>query len=296
MNKIEQYQDVSLISLVLEKEELFQVVEFKVLSEQRGQGFLSCYQSYYNGRIKLIYDISEGMLLTSLLKRGMKEEDFLKIIYEVISIVIKCEEIGYLQPDHISLKFQHILVGDDNRINVLYQPFNMVKEVTSITTLKNEIKEAANQYFLSYEKIGLLHKLLQKEYVTAQHILFFLKEELHLDVYQLNVLESKKGYINNILPITLACTNLKNQMSITIHDTQFVLGKGTIANGWDLRFNSAISKKHAKIMWMEHAYYIEDLGSTNGTYLNRIRINKGEKVALKKGDIIFLADTKIIVS
>ena len=47
--------------------------------------------------------------------------------------------------------------------------------------------------------------------------------------------------------------------------------------------NLAVSKLHARIVKQDEAYYIEDLNSTNGTYLNKIRITKKD---LKNNDII----------
>ena len=49
--------------------------------------------------------------------------------------------------------------------------------------------------------------------------------------------------------------------------------------------NLAVSKLHARIVKQDEAYYIEDLNSTNGTYLNKIRITKKD---LKNNDIIIV--------
>ena len=49
--------------------------------------------------------------------------------------------------------------------------------------------------------------------------------------------------------------------------------------------NLAVSKLHARIVKQDEAYYIEDLNSTNGTYLNKIRITKKD---LKNNDIIII--------
>ncbi len=49
--------------------------------------------------------------------------------------------------------------------------------------------------------------------------------------------------------------------------------------------NLAVSKLHARIMKQDGVYYIEDLNSTNGTYLNKIRITKKD---LKNNDIIIV--------
>ena len=49
--------------------------------------------------------------------------------------------------------------------------------------------------------------------------------------------------------------------------------------------NLAVSKQHARIVKQDEAYYIEDLNSTNGTYLNKIRITKKD---LNNNDIIII--------
>jgi pSer/pThr/pTyr-binding forkhead associated (FHA) protein len=49
--------------------------------------------------------------------------------------------------------------------------------------------------------------------------------------------------------------------------------------------NLAVSKQHARIVKQDEAYYVEDLNSTNGTYLNKIRITKKN---LNNNDIIII--------
>ena len=53
-----------------------------------------------------------------------------------------------------------------------------------------------------------------------------------------------------------------------------------------------ISQFHAKIDYFDKTYYIEDLNSTNGTYVNDEIINYKEKKALATGDVIRFADVK----
>lgn len=53
-----------------------------------------------------------------------------------------------------------------------------------------------------------------------------------------------------------------------------------------------ISQFHAKIEYFDKNYYIEDLNSTNGTYVNNEILNYKEKKALLPGDVIRFADVK----
>lgn len=53
-----------------------------------------------------------------------------------------------------------------------------------------------------------------------------------------------------------------------------------------------ISQFHAKIDWKEGKYYIEDMNSTNGTFVNEEMLNYKEIRELHIGDIIRFADVK----
>lgn len=53
-----------------------------------------------------------------------------------------------------------------------------------------------------------------------------------------------------------------------------------------------VSRRHAKIQFMNNQYFIEDLGSTNGTFVNRgPRMAPGAKQPLKNGDEIIVGKT-----
>lgn len=50
-----------------------------------------------------------------------------------------------------------------------------------------------------------------------------------------------------------------------------------------------ISRSHVMIHAGDDNYFIEDMGSTNGTKVNNQPLEKGEKLALHNGDIVSLA-------
>jgi pSer/pThr/pTyr-binding forkhead associated (FHA) protein len=88
--------------------------------------------------------------------------------------------------------------------------------------------------------------------------------------------------------------------------TQFPLApEATVIGRWDptvkafvevdlagLDTEAKISRKHARITVRNGSYYIEDLGSTNGTYINRgERLIPGDQVPLNDGDEIIMGKT-----
>ena len=53
-----------------------------------------------------------------------------------------------------------------------------------------------------------------------------------------------------------------------------------------------VSRRHARIIWQNGSYQLEDLGSTNGTYINRgRRLLPGTPLMLNDGDEIIIGKT-----
>jgi pSer/pThr/pTyr-binding forkhead associated (FHA) protein len=52
-----------------------------------------------------------------------------------------------------------------------------------------------------------------------------------------------------------------------------------------------VSRKHARILYRNEEYQIEDLGSTNGIYVNGIKI---QKCILRDHDVIEIGDVKML--
>ncbi|MDB9822157.1 FHA domain-containing protein [Deltaproteobacteria bacterium] len=52
-----------------------------------------------------------------------------------------------------------------------------------------------------------------------------------------------------------------------------------------------VSRKHARIIYRNEEYQVEDLGSTNGIYVNGIKV---EKCILREHDIIEIGGVKIL--
>src|SRR5687767_7100530 len=54
-----------------------------------------------------------------------------------------------------------------------------------------------------------------------------------------------------------------------------------------------ISRQHARVVRRDDAWYVEDLGSKNGTYVNQVRVARTERV--NPGDTIRIGSTSMIV-
>jgi FHA domain len=64
---------------------------------------------------------------------------------------------------------------------------------------------------------------------------------------------------------------------------------GRSANNGIVINDAEISRRHSQVMPQGDGYLVEDMGSTNGTFVNGIRLN--QPMALKHGDTVELGDT-----
>lgn len=97
-------------------------------------------------------------------------------------------------------------------------------------------------------------------------------------------------------PLTIQSIGSPVQINLTVKEPEYLIGKSpTMVNG-AITHNPAISRLHCKISYTNGSYYLTDLGSANGTFLNQSRLNKQETRELHTGDYIKLANSDFIVS
>ena len=77
------------------------------------------------------------------------------------------------------------------------------------------------------------------------------------------------------------CTGFYEGFEMPIDREWFVIGRGRTADM--VVAEATISRAHAAVGYDDTGFYVEDLGSTNGTLVNGARVDRG---ALKTGDQI----------
>lgn len=72
---------------------------------------------------------------------------------------------------------------------------------------------------------------------------------------------------------------------------------GRMVKGIDIELNDAtVSLRHARVFQSKNEWYIEDLGSKTGTFINNIHLPAGKQLPLQEQDIIQLGRMKFTVS
>lgn len=80
-----------------------------------------------------------------------------------------------------------------------------------------------------------------------------------------------------------------NGQKIPVKKTEFIIGRGSRSSDLAIK-DGNISRRHAAVVFEEGAYYIRDLGSTNGIEYDGRRI---ESKAILEGDSFMLCDYEV---
>ena len=89
-------------------------------------------------------------------------------------------------------------------------------------------------------------------------------------------------------------TRVKNQEQILINKPVFRIGKEKSYVDFFISDNTAISRSHANIIIENGQCFVEDMNSTNHTFVNGAMITGNQKVQLKDSDIVRLANEEFI--
>lgn len=89
-------------------------------------------------------------------------------------------------------------------------------------------------------------------------------------------------------PLMLTRINSQNQEYLVLLQDQYTVGKLNTEADFVIQ-DSSVSRIHAKIQRRNGAYFVRDLNSTNGTFLNERRLMINERVRIQPGDMIAFA-------
>lgn len=83
--------------------------------------------------------------------------------------------------------------------------------------------------------------------------------------------------------------SMETQEEVLLRGSEFYVGKIAERGGLLLE-HETVSRKHALLSKRGDFWYIEDCGSSNGTYVNGYKLSSGEAVQLVQGDEVRFAD------
>lgn len=281
------------INYFLETENIFYEVGYKVLRNKENSGFIKCNKVIHNGKIKLVYNTSKYKSLEEVIINS-SIDTFITVINKLMRVAIGVKDNGFIEYKNIISNLKNIFV-DENNLNVYFIYLPIVNTDRTDKMFIDEIKRNIlkvmdfNSYLRGIQVNNLRFNLTTNK--TLEEILYDMD-----NTSDKNIVETidNRGIIIESLSkrIALKGINTPIDINILIDKDRYLIGSSREYADGVITFNKAISRRHCMILKEMNDYYIVDVGSANGTYLNGVRINKNIKMKIKNGDIIKIANSE----
>lgn len=290
------------VQYVLNDNSVFALTEFKVLKSQ-SKHFIKCAKVLYNGRIKLIYFTAMHKSLRNMLP-SLDGDAFLTIIANLINCIIEIKNNGFLDCQDIDLSFDKIFVDKNTlEVNVIYLPINSTSiDISSFETeLRTEIiKLISTVPAFANEKMTRVCGYLSNGTLSLNqlygNICAEIKRIVQISPKDINNnLGAEKKIFKQPTLYFSSINNMSEDIHFEINSGEYVIGKNPAKVNGVISFNKAISRVHCKINYLNNLYFITDLGSANGTFVNKTRLAANQPHQIKNGDSIRLANSDFVV-
>lgn len=289
------------VAYILNDDNLFLLTGYKVLKSQTKNGFVRCAKLLYNGNIKLTYFTSGLKSIKSLLPT-LDGDTFLSIMANFLSMVLEIKSNGFLGCQNLDLSFDKVFVDQSNlTVNLIYLPLNtqeidfasfendlrsdLIKLITSTPSLKTaNVDRACAELSNGSISINELHKLICSICKGPG------------SGGKRKIPDNGGSPPNATQPeLVFSAMNAPVKLEYRINQPEFLIGKNASSVDGVINFNKTISRVHCKIIYQNGAYFIVDLGSANGTFINKSRIASQQMNPIKNGDVVRLANSDFMI-
>lgn len=280
---------------ILEDSSHFMNTDYKVLLSQTNGIFVQCMKMTRNGKTDLYYITDDYRPMSSMFV-GITADTLIAVIINLFACVVEVRNNGFLTCQCIDLSWDKIFVEQNTlKVKLVYLPFS-IKAFDSYAEFESELRSS-------------IVKLINKVMISTnerldQFVLDLCNGSLTLeDVYNKSrnagtppIVKQEARKPSTLSPdanttIKLVAMNAPNYFEIVVDKDDLLIGKKQDLVDKVISFNNMISRKHCRITKTNGEFYINDEGSANGTYVNGIRLNPGQKSQVNRGDIIRLADS-----
>lgn len=295
--------------LVLEQEHYEENYQTEMIIKNKIPGLLECRLSRVNQRASLRYEITSKQNLRLVLERKRLSGYELRSLLEGIRtaahscgeylldprFLLLAPEFLYLDPDEWSFLFCFFPQAEEEEYSLFslaeYLLDHLDRQDPGAVTLGYEFYREAG------EENPSLDRLLEKNTEESTYEKAAVKEDSVQEKFPEWSVQ-KAGETACLLKMHEPGLFLRSEgggcPDLRITEESFLIGKKRDAvDGW-LKVRG-ISRIHCKISREDGCFYITDLNSTNGTFLNGGRLEVNEKAVLHPGDRVRFADTGYIV-
>lgn len=291
--KITQMECGANFAYILNDNSSFLPTEYKVLQSQKDSCFVKCMKMLFNGQTELYY-FSEGLKPFSSLIQTVDAERFLIILRNLFGAIISVQSNGFLTCRNINASFERIYIEPNTyKVHLVYIP---QKEhlFDDDTAFENEVRTSLIKMIsvlesLSTPKMMQVSADLQNGTLNVEKLYAKLNGKSVPNQFASNNTGRDIKKPDLAKRLRLVAMNAPERFEIVVNKDNFTIGtKDT--NDAVIHYSKAISRTHCKVTGGRGQYWITDLKSSNGTFINKKRLQPNQPYELKSGDIVQMAN------
>lgn len=300
-NFIEEMMCGSNFSYILNDNSSFLSTEYKVLQSQVNSCFVKCMKMMYNGKVQLYY-LTNGLKTFASMIPSLDAEGFMTVIANLFSDIIDVKHNGFLSCQNIDIAFERIYVDPSTyKVSLVYLPLSK-RIYDDSSSFENEVRTGFVKLIsgvstLSTPKTMQFSADLSNGTLSIEDLFARVKggkstsgDQSHIG--QTDVGGGRDG--SGLLRII--AMNAPIRVEIAVTKDEFVIGKKAELCDGVIDFNKMISRSHCRINRRGNQYTITDLQSSNGTFVNKVRLQPNQPHPINNGDVIRLANSDFQVS
>lgn len=275
---------------VLNDNNLFSLTDFKVLKNKEQTGrFIKCSRALFNGRISLVYFPGDKKNLGNILL-SVDPESFTLILRNLFEVLLEIKGIGFLSYQNLDISTDKIYIDQKTlSVSLIYLP--ITSDSTGEELFINELRTQLLQIIssapvLASEKISKISMYLSNASLNI--------EDLYRMISALCT-GGKAARSGGQPRLNLVSVNGKTNCEFNIVKPEFSLGRVASKVDAVVPDNPAISSAHCKFIFRNGEYFVQDLKSSNGTFLNSKRLASMELYPIGNGDRLRLANQDFLI-
>lgn len=298
-NLIVEKKDVTAVKYILQGEDIFYDIGFRVMKNLQNDVLLSCHKAKYNGKNELVYFTDNLVPLDDKI-RVLDPEKIGTLLSNLFHAICTIEENGFINVSCVDNRLDRIYIEEGtNKVKLIYLPVACSAIQNDKAIFENEVRTRL---------IKLLRGIAISENARVQNLVYILMDgTLKMEELARKIREGCQGVnvhmetnyttqsVNKVVQRkqqmrTLEIVSEDKRIRFLINKPEFIIGKSVEMAEGVIQGNPAVSRKHCKVVLRNDGYYIQDLGSANGTFVDGMCVTNQQAIQLKQGSQIIIAN------
>lgn len=224
----------------------------------------------------------------------LKDENIIKLI-DVYTDKQSKDKLSYTKIEAVEYSDDKKIKQKENINEYTQQSIKDNKQISKDNNKSNKISFKAASIIITISQILVIIATLATSKLMSDKAIYIIGGILLIDIILTAVLLKISSNKVNLQQLSLVSVNSDYEVKFVIDKPIFIIGKKADSVDGVISHDKTVSKIHCKIIQRDNRYYIEDMESLNGTYVNNKKIEQSKRALISRGDIIKLSKVEFVV-